>query len=174
MGTGSESMSAGAEMMVLEPSQAHLFQVVLGSIIVAGVLLLGFGVWSVGSFGTFTDGVAFLQGVRLRAREPHFVFSEPLPVGKPQVATFEIANLSDSPVNLLGARVGCSCTKAGVFPVTIPPRSARPVEFRYTPAANDGGGEVEQKIEIFSDQSSDSLSLGIYASVLPVHPVKLP
>lgn len=72
------------------------------------------------AFGSVPTAIGYLRGDRLFL-DPAEILVERPKQGSTVVAGVVVSNFSDSPVNLLGANVSCSCVVTGSLPAKVGP-----------------------------------------------------
>jgi hypothetical protein len=76
--------------------------------------------WAYARFGSMDMGLRYLQGQRVALRSPVVDLGD-VNGNVEQNAPFELVNLTNHPVRILGAKTDCSCIAPDGLPITIPP-----------------------------------------------------
>lgn len=112
-----------------EHRTASRWTVPLLTMFVAGTVCLCFGGWSFLRFGHPLDGLAYLNGVVLKADQPDLGTVAP---GSEVEAVFVVKNLTTNPVSIVGAKPDCACVVGSDLPLTIDALSSARLPVRFT------------------------------------------
>ncbi len=119
----------------------------------AGAMLSAVAVWGYIQFGSLPIALAYLQGSRM------IVDPATLPVGagragEQQQVEVRVANLTDSPIRLLGASSSCGCTLIeGQLPCVIPCQEVKSLALRVTFVAGLER-DFTHRIQLYSDSGA--------------------
>lgn len=84
----------------------------------------GFFAWSAANFASTRDALLYLKGVSLVIEPGEFSLGEGSR-GEERTATFQVRNLANEPIQIVGARASCTCLATEGLPLVIPARESR-------------------------------------------------
>jgi len=137
-----------------------------GPLLVASVLCICFAAWSIWRFGTWTDGIAYIYGHPLAARQTTLHLGQ-VRVGEQVDCVFVLKNLWDEPITVVGASPDCSCVETMERPLKIAPRVPASFEVMLTPRPNEAGKTVTHRILLHLDVDAPPMVLSLVADVPP-------
>ncbi len=138
----------------LAKTRAGLFRRLLP--IVGGVAAVAIGglAWSLINFGSLHDAWLYARGARV-VIEPATFRTQSGKSGDTRKAVFVIRNLTGEPVRVLGVTTSCSCLSTDELPVTIAPRSSRPMRVSIK-LGGDQPGPIQQVVAHHTDHPTAS------------------
>jgi hypothetical protein len=80
---------------------------------------------------------------------------------------YNVRNLSNAPLQIIGARVDCGCVDASQLPISLSPGASSTLEFKFHARKSDVPTHVQHEIELYLDRPSPPVALGFSATVLP-------
>lgn len=89
-------------------------------------VVVGFLAWSAINFDSPRDVVSYLKGVRL-VIEPEAAWVGEGRQGEVRHAAFEVRNLSNAPVTIIGVSSSCTCVSTDKLPIRLPAGGSRPL-----------------------------------------------
>jgi len=152
---------------ILKPWFVASSRFVAGPLAVVFFALLCYSGWSLWRFGSFVDGIAFLNGYVLVAEQKTLDLGE-VRVGSEAEGNFVLKNLTSEPITLVGARPECSCMIASDLPARIEPHSTMDFSVRFTPNRREASQTVTHRILLYLDVDSPAVVITFSADVLPV------
>ena len=127
--------------------------------VVPGILLM-----SVVLFGSPQSAIGFLSGNSVTARTSHRYAGEVHPDAT-ATTTFELRNVSDRPIRVLGAKASCRCVAIDDLPLTLGPKETKAIRVQLV--AGKVPGVQRESAELLFDDSTPNLTLGVTALVHP-------
>ncbi|MCP4673990.1 MAG: DUF1573 domain-containing protein [Deltaproteobacteria bacterium] len=145
---------------------ARLRSYLLGPLLVAVMVLLGFCGWSIWQYGDLATGVAYLNGSVLVPEASVLDLGE-VCVGGEAEGVFRLRNLTDQPITIIGGRTECSCVLGDEFPVQVDAMSFGEVSLRFTPGPRDAKRHVVHRTLLYLDVDAPEIVLTFSADVVP-------
>jgi len=125
---------------------------------------IGFLAWALMNFGSRHDAWLYARGARV-VIEPATFRTQSGKSGDTRKAVFVIRNLTSEPVRVLGVTTSCSCLSTDELPVTIGPRSSRPMRVSIK-LGGDQPGPIQQVIAYHTDHPTASNLRGTILGII--------
>lgn len=105
------------------------------------------------TFGSIPSSFAYLRGDRLILRTATQSFGI-LEQGSKSFVTFELVNMTDRLVKLIGANSSCTCVVADDLPTSIPAGARKNLRIQVFLAADKEVGPINQTVTLYTDYPS--------------------
>jgi hypothetical protein len=118
-------------------------------------------------YGSLRGAVQRLQG-HLLGVERHLIDLGEVEAESVSAVEYNVRNLSNAPLQIIGARVDCGCVDASHLPISLSPGASSTLAFKFHAPRSDVSLPAQHEIELYLDQPSPQVSLGFSAVVLPL------
>ena len=147
-------------------SKIFLFRFVFQSLAVSLLFLLLFCFVSFMRYGNIRCGLAYVSGYAIYAENTEYDVGD-LEKGSEVSGRFQICNLINKPVKVIGAIPDCSCVIIeDLLPFTLEPLGKQELPFRFVVSLNNTEGEKVYFVRIVTDVDSPILVLKIRVNIV--------
>ena len=114
-------------------------------------LALVMAVYCTWRFKNYTNMISFVQGKSLAVAKTEVTFGT-TSKGADPVIEIPIANLTSGPIEVVGARVTCSCLDVENVPFALPPGESRSLRIRVVTSRKKG--KVGEKVTVYTNSKT--------------------
>jgi hypothetical protein len=122
------------------------------TVIIANMGLLSTAALGLYSFGSLGSAVAYLSGDRLIA-DGYTRSVGIVNVGEHHEVSFELRNMSNRDVGILGAQSSCTCLVADQLPVVVPAHGVFRLRVGVRPKSR--AGQIAERISLITDREDE-------------------
>lgn len=136
----------------------------LAPALVAAALGGGFCLWGWWRFGSVWWAADYLDGYAVVA-ERATQWAGEVPAGKQASVSFQLKNVTQAPVRVVGAKCDCGCVGTDGLPLTLAPGATGELKLRFVPPQEWAGKRVEHTALLYLDVDAAPLVLRVQARV---------